>query len=763
MSVTGILEGVRVIELADGIAGPTATMLLSSAGADVIKVEPPGGAIDRATPGSATWNRSKRSVVLDLDTASDRRHLDDLLAHADVLVHSMVPSEAAKRGLDRKSLDDRFPTLVHCAITAYPIGHPDDGLPPSDTLVLARAGLMDEQLPVRRRGPTYLRMPLGSWGAVYLATAGVLARLLARSSTGRGGAANTSLLQGALVPMTMHWARATHPTPSFATGMPKDPADYTAITPTLFECRDGRWIHVMGANVDSSPLMQKALAELGVDAVTAANAGGPSGNPNFGNFGANQAAFKMYDRDAWLDDLWANDVAVQACVPMGQIFDDEQANANGYVVEVDDPEWGPVRQAGIPFATTPPSTIIAPQPRPGAHTDEVVVATPPPRLPAASGARSLRWPLEGLRVLDFGAYLAGPIAPMLMADLGADVIKVESPTGDFMRFVERTFAGCQRGKRGIAIDLKNPAARAVLERLVATADVVHHNLRMPAARKLGIDYDSLRAINPDIVYCHVSSYGPAGPRADWPGFDQLFQASSGWEQEGAGEGNPPMWHRFGMMDHQGGMASLVATLLGLYWRERTGAGQFVAASLLGASVLTTSETMKLADGSLAPYDRLDADQMGVSPTRRITPVADGWVAVDATAPDGARQLAFVAGVPDVADAPEALRLWKVADLLAALARAGVPSTDVRLDQMNPFFDDPQTWEAGLACRYPHASLVTVEQIGSLWSFGELTTRLDRSSPEVGQHSLEVLAELGFSDADMRSLLVSGAVATERTG
>ena len=136
--------------------------------------------------------------------------------------------------------------------------------------------------------------------------------------------------------------------------------------------------------------------------------------------------------------------------------------------------------------------------------------------------------------------------------------------------VERTFSGCQRGKRGIALDLKAPETRPVVEALARWADVVHHNLRYPAAKRLRIDYDSLRAVNPDLVYCHTSSYGPKGPRANWPGFDQLFQSASGWEYEGAGEGNRPMWHRFGMMDHQNALASLTATLLAVYHQRKTG-------------------------------------------------------------------------------------------------------------------------------------------------------------------------------------------------
>ncbi len=138
---------------------------------------------------------------------------------------------------------------------------------------------------------------------------------------------------------------------------------------------------------------------------------------------------------------------------------------------------------------------------------------------------------------------------------------------------------------------RRTTARPALEALVEWADVVHHNLRMPAARRLGIDYETVRSIDPQVVYCHTSSYGPEGPRADWPGYDQLFQASAGWEVLGGGEGNPPMWFRFGFMDHLCAMGSTVATLLAVYHRDRTGHGQRVTGSLLGAGVLTNGETL----------------------------------------------------------------------------------------------------------------------------------------------------------------------------
>jgi crotonobetainyl-CoA:carnitine CoA-transferase CaiB-like acyl-CoA transferase len=197
---------------------------------------------------------------------------------------------------------------------------------------------------------------------------------------------------------------------------------------------------------------------------------------------------------------------------------------------------------------------------------------------------------------------------------------------------------------------------------------------------------------------------------------------------------------------------MLATLLGLHWRERTGEGQFVAASLLGASVLTISETMKLADGSLADYLRLDCDQTGVGPGRRIVEVADGWIALDAVTDAQLEAL----------DAVE-LAGRKADEVLRELADRGVPSTRVRLDQMDAFFDDPATWSAGLAARYAHPVWGTVEQIGSMWSLGDLSARFERSSPTIGQHTVEILAELGFDGPAIDALLASGAVTDRETG
>jgi crotonobetainyl-CoA:carnitine CoA-transferase CaiB-like acyl-CoA transferase len=743
-----ILEGIRVLDLCDDIAGPVATLLLAEAGADVVKIEPPGGIAGRAAPGFRTWNRSKRSVVLDLEDTGDRERFDALLGAADVVVHAYAPTRAQELGLDDATLHDRFPALIASSVLAWPANHPAAGSPVDELLAAAQLGLCDEQQGYRD-GPIFVRAPVGSWCAAYLAAAGIVARLIARERDGRAGPVHTSLVQGMMVPMTMHWSRAETPSPALATGMPKG-------TPaSLFECGDGIWVHIMHS--PDSPLMEEVLAEMGVNDLREDGDEAPSANQMAIDFDATREAFLRRPSRAWLENFWANDVPAQPALAPGEIFADAQARANGYVVELDDPECGTITVAGLPLTINPPARILGPAPGCGEHTDAVLAEWEPrPATSSESRSPARRWPLEGVKVLDLGNFLAGPYAAQVLADLGADVIKLEATAGDQMRYVEWAFCGCQRGKRSVALDLKSPAARPAVDALVAWADIVHHNVRMPAARRLGIDDDSLRALKPDLVYCHTSSYGPVGPRADWPGYDQLFQSSCGWEVAGAGEGNPPMWHRFGFMDHLCALSSVVATLLALYHRDRTGDGQLVAGSLLGAGVMTCSETYVDAAGRLAPVPQLDHAQLRTMPGYEIVEVADGWIAIGARTDAQRAALGAATAVDDIAEAAGALSTRTVSDALVLLVDAGVPATEVRCDQKGMFFDAIENREAGLVANYRHAEFGMMEQPGASWYFGDLSARFDYAPPALGEHTVEILTELGFGTERIQQLLESGA-------
>jgi len=738
----GLLSGLRVVEVSSWLAGPVATLLLAEAGADVVKVEPPGGDPARGLAGFATWNRSKRSVVLDLHDDEGRGALRELVADADVLVHGLRPSVARRAGLHDDQLRAAYPSLVWCSILGWPHGHSHEDRPGYDILAQAATGVMDEEQGTRP-GPVFLRFPYASWNAALVGVVGVLARLRVRDVDGRGGPVHTSLYQGALAPMSKHWARAERPTPAMTAPNLRKGLDLVQF------CGDGLGIvaPMTDITIEQVPLYDEVLREL-PEAVAA--------NPAL----AHTEALKLRSRAEWLDAMWAAGMPTVAVAGgLGEALADEQVAANCGTVDVDDPTWGRTVQAGHPFRVDPPLAVRGPAPRLGAHTVTLASggAWHEPRrdpAPARGGARP-RWPLAGVKVLDFGMFLAGPYGPQLMADLGADVVKVEAPTGDRLRGSERVFGGCQRGKRSVALDLRAPESRAVLGRLVQWADVVHHNLRMPPAQRLGLSAESIRAMNPSVVYCHVSSFGWSGSRKDWPGVDPTSQALVGWMQEGAGPGNPPRWYRIGMTDDQCAMSSVIAVLLALGHRDRTGEGADVRASILGTAVLTGSETMLLADGSIAPYAHMDADQTGLGPGYRIYECADGWVAVAALGDDARARLRTVAACGDDTGIAPVLRSRTVDDVETSLAAARVPTERVRVDHERGFFDSEVDRALGTSVRYEHPVYGHLEQVGAPFDFGDLEVRADRPPPTLGQHTAEVLTEVGVPAATLASLAARG--------
>jgi len=710
--MTDVLGGFRVLDLGSGQAASVAALLLAQGGAEIIRLDREGAALSPVQ--DALWNRGKRRKAF-TDAA-----LEAWLGKVDALVHDLPPAQAQAAGLDAATLSRRFPLLIHAAIGGWPAGHPLENRPVSDALVLAEMGLLDEQQGVARDGPVWLRFPLGSAHAAYLAAAGILARLYARRRTGAGGPVFTSLAQGALIPTGLLWHWAEDPSPSLRFGFPKDSGA------TLFECGDGLWMHTMGQPI-KAPEVAEALAAMDEGERTRANARYANAVIKYiDDRGAIEAIFRTQPRTFWLEALWAADVPVQPALPMGDLYFDEQARANGYIVDVEDPHLGATQQPGPPFQVDMRPEVASKA--------------------AAVEARALASPLEGVKVLDLGNFLAGPLAPQLLGDLGADVVKLEATGGDPLRHAEWAFNGCQRNKRGIALALKHPDGGAVLRGLVGWADVVHHNQRMPAAEKLGFGWVDVHAINPAAVYCHVSSYGPKGSRKDWPGYDQLFQASAGWELANAGEGNRPMWCRFGMMDHLCALASVVATLLALLRRDASSEGEFVAASLLGASLAST-ETLVLPDGTLAPYATLDARQMGVGPTQRLFRCDDGWIAVDAPGRDAMPE---GLGEAELAAIP-------VEAALAALAAAGLQSAAVKLDNGAAFLADADNRRAGLVASFEHPVYGGYDQVGLAWQFGDLAMRCDRPPPLLGQHTFEILAEIGFDAGERERLLAQGAV------
>jgi crotonobetainyl-CoA:carnitine CoA-transferase CaiB-like acyl-CoA transferase len=389
-------------------------------------------------------------------------------------------------------------------------------------------------------------------------------------------------------------------------------------------------------------------------------------------------------------------------------------------------------------------------------------------------------PLDGVRVVDFGQYLAGPFGPMLLGDLGADVIKVEPTRGDGMRRVVGPFLGCQRGKRDIAIDLKQPDGLRIALELVATADMVHHNMTLGTADRLGIGYQHCKAVRPDVLYCNTFMYGPVGPLARLGGLDPLGQAACGleWEQGPVAAGNPPQWYRYGQGDVASAMPSVLALLLALFHRNRTGEGQSMWTSILHGSMLYTADSWLAADGTRSPRPELDREQLGLGPLYRLYETRDGWLQLAAVREEHWPALCGVLRRPDLEADPRfataAARAEHRAELTAvlteafladhalnwrrALDAAGVPA-EVSVetwDGETVLFDDDLV-RLGLVAEYEHPLLGRVRQFGNLITFSDTPGKPGWPAPMLGQHTREILAELGYDKTAIEGFRARGIV------
>jgi crotonobetainyl-CoA:carnitine CoA-transferase CaiB-like acyl-CoA transferase len=385
----------------------------------------------------------------------------------------------------------------------------------------------------------------------------------------------------------------------------------------------------------------------------------------------------------------------------------------------------------------------------------------------------MRGPLEGVVVIDFGQYLAGPFGPMVLSDLGADVIKVEPLTGDGMRFVSQPFFGCQRGKRDIALDLKHEKGHEIALQLVARADIVHHNMTAGVAKRLRIAYDDCKAVNADIVYCNTWAYGLEGPLAHFGGLDPLYQAAAGLEYEAGPvrEGNTPLYLRFGMTDTANAMLSVVGCLAALYHQRRHGEGQELWTSLLDGGAMFSSDAM-LVDGAPLPRPRLDREQCGIDALYRLYPTVDGWIQIAAVTDEHWRGLCGALGAPELADDArfadrvaraehreqlEALLVPRFATRTAivwsrALDDAGVPNevaVDTKAGEYVLF--DADNERLGLVADYEQAKVGRMRQFGRLIDFSDTPSVIDRPPPMHGQHTQEILAWLGYRDDQMQQL------------
>jgi crotonobetainyl-CoA:carnitine CoA-transferase CaiB-like acyl-CoA transferase len=749
---------------------------LADYGADVVWVEPLGGDPWRdalAVPYSV-FNRRKRSLVCDLKDATGQETIRGLLATADLFLHSWRPGVAERLGLGYDQLHEGFPALVYCSISGFGLDGPIRDLPGYDALVHAAVGTMYEQ-PGHRDGPIFVNLPFASTGAAYLAEIGVLAALHRRHADGWGRHVETSLLDGLIAYMSQGWGS------SDTAPKPIELGSRRFICRT-FRCADDEYLSISTFGLGALDRLMRVLGladrmpPVGTDVSVAIT----PDELKLLHFEV-PSILETKPRSVWVQQMLEADIAAVPVLHPCEVFDEPQAVHNQIVVEITDPVLGAVQQVGPPirFDGAPSTVGDAAAPTVGQHTQAILdelrrgAVTPIPAPPGPPDERPL---LEDVKVLDLGHWYAGPYSSRLLADLGADVIKLESPTGDGMRGFERSFSAAQAGKRSIAVDLKEPDLQALAEKLIGWADIVQHNLRHGVAERLDIDYERARGVNPRVIYQHAPGWGTSGPDTYRQTFAPLMSGYVGASFEISGQYNDPLGP-IANEDSGSGMLGAVSLLMALVHRDLTGNGLYLELPQLNATMSDMEHLVRRTDGQVLGSDQLDPLQTGTGPLHRLYQTADDWICLAALTDDHIRGLGQALQITLLDDErfttrrsrvenayplerllADAIAAHPTAQLLSLLSQAGVPAIQPEANGNVRFLDDPANHRNGRVAAFRHPRYGDVREPAVMLRVSGTTIPDHQRAPELGEHTDAVLAWAGYTPEHIDELRAKHTIA-----
>jgi crotonobetainyl-CoA:carnitine CoA-transferase CaiB-like acyl-CoA transferase len=799
-------------------------MVLADFGAEVIRIEPPGSDAASTMAAYLLLQRGKRSITLDLASPEGQADLHRLVPGFDVLVEDWLPGQADEHGAGYTALSALNPALVLCSITGFGTSGPFAGVEADDALVMAKAGIFRDQPGWERDGrrPIYRSCPDGSYFAGMLAVQGMLAALRARDLTGRGQRIDLNMLlaiscrqnpqvrslrrEGEELPVDQAASTETVSDAINPLAHHRDPREVT-LTGMLVECKDGRWIMHSLSEPHFFPAWIDAIG-FGWTRDDERFAGAPWTFPDDDAKAELvqrlQQRMKEKTSAEWTEVYLANgNVCADVIQTTRDALRHPQVVATDLTVEIDDPRVGPVLQIGalakIPGA---PAVICRPAPEPGEHTDEVLgEAVAPIELPEPTRDQ-MAGPLDGVTIVEAAYYYATPFATALLAELGARVIKIEPVSGDPYRLLGRgggdpvaalghnNMVRAMAGKESIALNLKDERGREILHRLVAEADLFVHSFRGRVPEALGIDVDTLRAINPGLVYQYAASYGSTGPHAKQPAIDPVIAAFAGQTAYQTGEGNPPL--RESGADPVAAAGHAAAMALGLFAQHRTGGGQDVESAMIVSNIILNYEDAFDHEGK-QPRPPVDPRQLGIGATHRLYECASTgdstqrapyenpdphWVMLVADGDTAFDRFCVVAGRGDLATDPRFATAAARADHRTALEDELVPVFLTRTahdwetallaagvgcvvaDEMSHFaflFEDGQAQAIEMMTPVNHPSVG-----GTYYRYAPVLELSDTPSQattfcDLGEHSRALLAELGYDEPTIFQLAADGVV------
>ncbi|MBT4045890.1 MAG: hypothetical protein HOF11_20495, partial [Rhodospirillaceae bacterium] len=700
------------------------------------------------------------------------------------------------------------PRLGSCSLTAYGKRGALKDEPPIEDLVLARMGVLGG-MPGFRPPPVHVVHPLPTVGAAILACLGIAAALLAREQTGRGRSVETSLMAGALLYHPKVIAEnvdahvfQTHPSgsaPFYSIYQCSDggwvqlgcvhvrfiaiaadhlePHDFqthpsgSAPFYSVYECADGLWVQLGCVHTG---FINPAADLMGIRDIIA--------EPRFleGTGGATPEdeaelrdivaeAMKKRPQAEWLVAFEAADVPFGAARQTEDGMKDPQVIHNKMVMTLNDPDLGDVVQMGIPIAFgETPGKVQGPR----AATATDITLAPLPQTKNA-GTANMPPPLAGIRILEITNLIAGPTAGRLLADLGADVIKLEPLTGDLSRPIGRTyFYNLNFNKRSVSVNTSTDEGKQVVQRIASSCDALLANLRPGATARMGIGLDA----DPNMIEAHLTGYGNTGPYFKRPGIDPLAQALMGmsWAQGGP-ETQPVFPAQLAPTDYTNGAMGAMGTVLALFERTRHGTAQRVDGNLLNAAALISSAWF--SDYRGRPVRPLaDREQYGLTPFHRLFRLADGWVYVIAEGEAQERALCQIADVAWTQNAvtagqhpnetplahalATALATHKLEALRAELQSNGIASAEAQSGDSDLFLNDPHTLENHMVATVDHPNVGSLSVGWQTVQFSNTETSNMRPTPLLGEQTAEAMADVGYSKDEIQALHDAGVVKTE---
>lgn len=770
------LQRFRIVEIGTGPVSGLAAMILADFGADVIRVEPPGGDPWRDKPSYRLFTRGKRIVELDL--ALDRQRIRHLVEGADGVLTTLTREEREALGLSADALERD--NLVIGVISGFGETGPYAGYPAHEGVVAAKFGRMKGFEGVADRdGPNYAAVQVATHATAQSAATAMLAALVGREATGIAQSFDTSLLRG-LLPYEMGQLSFLQLQQRGLMATPPVNRTAASFMPTLnyqpVRTQDGRWLQL--GNL-LPHLFANFLRAIGLDDVLK--------DPTYEGPPARWArddrealrdrileAMQTRPREAWTESFVADGGIVSHAYQTTQdALDDPDILANAHAVDRDG-----VRQLGlVANLTETPGEV-------GSPAQHVAADTIEPRITERRGTvgrrAAGRKPLAGITVVESATIIAAPLGASVLADLGARVIKVEPLTGDPFREMSRGlgFSKCNAGKDSICLDLKSFEGQRIAEELAAKADVWIHNYRIGVPEKLGIGYDDLAAVNPGLVYVSANGYGPAGPGAPRPSTHPIPGAALGgvvWQIGGlppttddldigeiramsrrlmrANEVNP---------DPNTSMVVATAAMLGLAARRAHGRGQKILIDMFGANAFANWDDFLRYDGKPA-RPSLDRNGLGISPLCRLYPCAEGWVFLQVETEDEWRAFAEAleldldrhdGGLEAAVSAR--FRQGRAADFEALLAPNGVGC--IVADGPLPaefLLHDEHAVAEDLVVTSPHPEWGDCLRYGPMVRFG--ATEGLRGPDVAGGSTRKILAELGYTVEEVENLLIDRRV------